>query len=336
MLQAQIVNAASLNNKTNHALKTSKHITLLSPKTVMAHIRKQKNKPLVVLFSSFDIACHLCANANQAFYKLSVREKRGFEFVLVNTQPWLKKELETSLYYKVNIKSPVTLVLYKTKVLKRLVGDKYSKMTNYLTAVKKDIHQNKLALYGDKLTAGNFSAIVISDKYQQVLSKYLAAADDYKALAVASNKRNGWTASRKMGYLSQQAANSQALQQCNDRWHAKGYKNNCKLYMISDQYVYNKSTAQIKALTASLTGLTTRIDKHALKLKSKHKNTALAYSVSRSGNWTSSYVFNKKSEQIAVNTVLKNCEKSRLKKNLNSPCKLYFVNDKFVTNRATL
>ena len=296
----------------------------------MRYIRKRPAKPLVVLFSSFDSACKACEAANRAFFKLSRSDNFKFSFAFVNTQPWKKKELETLLFFKLSNSQPVTLILKNAKVLRKLTGGDYQKMPRYLKEAKDIISNKRLAFYGERLGGGRIHSIVITDKFNSFLTKYLQNQDDYKAVAVALSKRYAWTASKKVGYLSQAAANYQALQQCNNRWKSKGNSSACKLYMVGDQYVFEKSNAQIKAITASLNNLQTPLDKYVLKLKSRKNNKALAYAVNKAGNWTSSYVYNHNSEQGATRAVLKICEKRRQQKNMTQPCSLYYVNDKLI------
>lgn len=310
-----------------NSFKIQRNVAVLSPQDSMRYIRQARNKTLVVLFSSFDKACQSCALANREFYALA-KNNRHVKFAFVNTQPWRAKELETVLFYRLSNTKPVTLIFHNKKVLRKLVGANYKKMPSYLKAAKEIVAQGRLALYGDKLANGSFSAVVISDQYHAFLNKYLKNEKNYKALAVALGKRRQWTASQKTGYLSQSAANYQALQKCNIRWKAKGNSGQCKLYMAGDQYVYTKSSAQIKAISAGINNKQTPLDKYVLKLKPLKSNKALAYAVNDSGNWTSSYVYNHSSEKSAKRAVLASCEKRRLKMNMNKPCSLYYVNDR--------
>ncbi len=331
LLYAQICTASAAAITLN-TLQKSQSIKLFTPDKVLHYIRTQRAVPRVLLFSSFDRACKTCNAANRAFYQLSKSKHDVFEFVFVNTHPWRAKELETSLVYRLNNHSPVTVVLHGSRILRRLATANYQKMPRYLAEVQIIIAKNRLPLYGDRLGKGKVNSLVITDKFETFLHKYLQSKDDYKALAVALNKRSGWTASQKVGFLSQRAANYQALQQCTARWRAKGNSGACKLYMMSDQYVYKQSAAQINARLTALPKLATRIDKHVLKLQEKTNHKALAYAVNKTGNWTMSIVSNQKSERRAKQAVLKSCEKQRLLKKLNRPCKLYFLDDKLVRN----
>lgn len=219
---------------------SSAHITVLKPQQTLHKVRAHRSKPLVVLFSSFDRRCSSCEKANRAFYQLSKQQKR-FDYIFVNTMPWAAKELETSLHYRVNIRHPATMMFYQGKILKRVIGDDYSKMTSYLKEVTRIIATGNLALYGESLSGRSFNEVIISDRYRKFLDKYLASNRNYKALAVAFASRGTWTASQKVGFSSQQKANSQALKQCNDNWRAKGRSGSCKLYMVGNRYVHNKS-----------------------------------------------------------------------------------------------
>ena len=203
-------------------------------------------------------------------------------------------------------------------------------MSGYLAEAQDIIGKKRLDMYGQRLAAGSIHTIVIGDKFNSFLSKYYASENNYKAVAVAVGKRFSWTASQKVGYLSQGAANYQALLQCNTRWKSKGNNGLCKLYLAGDQYVYQKSKRQIKAITASLNNLQTPLDKYVLKLKNLKNNKALAYAVNKTGNWTSSYVYNHNSEQGATDAVLRSCEKRRVKRNMMQACSLYYVNDKLI------
>jgi len=311
-------------------LQSSKQIAVLSPQGAMAHIRKARRKPLVVLFSSLDASCRTCAKANHSFYRLSQKEHSNFNFAFVNTKPWGARELEATLFYRLSSKHPVTLIMHHKKVLRKLVGDNYQNMPRYLKEVKKIISARRLPMYGDKLANASFNAVVISDQYSAFLSKYFNNKKHYKAIAVALGKRNKWTASQKVGYLTQAAANYQALKQCSQRWQARGNKGECQLYMMGDEYVYKKSDAEVKQLIASMPKMPTPLDHYVTKLKHLNGNKALAYAVNDAGNWTSSYVSSHRSERSATASVLESCEKRRLKKSINGPCRLYFVNDKFI------
>lgn len=222
-------------------ITASKHITVLKPQQTLKKVRNHRKKPLVVLFSSFDRRCPSCERANQGFYQLSQQQRQRFDFIFVNTMPWAAKELETSLHYRVNIRHPATMMFYQGKILKRVIGDNYSKMTSYLSEVEKIIASDSLDLYGESLSGRSFNEVIISDRYRQFLDKYLASERNFKALAVAFAGRGKWTASQKVGYASQQKANSQALKQCNDSWKGKGRPGSCKLYMVGNRYVHNKS-----------------------------------------------------------------------------------------------
>jgi hypothetical protein len=103
--------------------------------------------------------------------------------------------------------------------------------------------------------------------------------------------------------------------------------------MVGDEYVYTKTAGQIAAITQAKTGLVTRIDKSIAQLNRMKNNKALAISLNRQGNWTSSYVYNQKSAIQAKNAVLKSCEKRRLKRNITAPCQLYFLNVDVITRR---
>jgi len=311
-------------------LQSSKQISVLSPQGAMAHIRKARKKPLVVLFSSFDANCRTCAKANHGFYRLSQKERSNFNFAFVNTKPWGARELEATLFYRLSSKHPVTLVMHHKKVLRKLVGDNYQNMPRYLKEVKTLISAGRLPMYGDKLANTSFNAVVISDQYSAFLSKYFNNKKHYKAIAVALGKRSKWTASQKVGYLTQTAANYQALKQCSQRWQSSGNKGQCQLYMMGDEYVYNKSNAEIKQIIASMPKMPTPLDNYVTKLKHLNSNKALAYAVNDAGNWTSSYVTGHRSERSATASVLKSCEKRRLKKRINGSCRLYFVNDKII------
>jgi len=311
-------------------LQSSKQISVLSPQGAMAHIRKARKKPLVVLFSSFDANCRTCAKANHGFYRLSQKERSNFNFAFVNTKPWGARELEATLFYRLSSKHPVTLVMHHKKVLRKLVGDNYQNMPRYLKEVKTLISAGRLPMYGDKLANTSFNAVVISDQYSAFLSKYFNNKKHYKAIAVALGKRSKWTASQKVGYLTQTAANYQALKQCSQRWQSSGNKGQCQLYMMGDEYVYNKSNAEIKQIIASMPKMPTPLDNYVTKLKHLNSNKALAYAVNDAGSWTSSYVTGHRSERSATASVLKSCEKRRLKKRINGSCRLYFVNDKII------
>ncbi len=226
-------------------ITSSTHITVLKPQHTFKKIRNHSKKPLVVLFSSFDRRCPSCERANQGFYKLSEQQKKRFDFIFVNTMPWAAKELETSLHYRVNIRHPATMMFYQGKILKRVIGDNYSKMTSYLNEVEQIIASDRLALYGKSLSGRSFNEVIISDKYRRFLDKYLASKRNYKALAVAYAGRGKWTASQKVGYSSQQKANNQALKQCNENWKGKGQAGSCKLYMVGNRYVFNNASVQI-------------------------------------------------------------------------------------------
>jgi len=312
-------------------LQKSNYITVLTPQAAMAHIRKPRKKPLVVLFSSVESRCRTCANANQSFYRLSHKERGKFDFAFINTQPWGARELESTLFYRLSKKHPVTLVMHNRKVLRKLIGDAYQKMPSYLNEVKEIIAQERLPLYGEKLANKSFNAVVISDQYSEFLTKYFNNKKHYKAIAVALGKRSKWTASQKVGYLTQAAANYQALKQCNQRWQSKGNSGQCQLYLMGDEYVYNKSSAQIKSIIAAMPKMPTPLDDFVLKLKQFDNNKALAYAVNDAGSWTSSYVYNHRSEKSATSAVLKSCEQRRIKKNMKQPCRLYFVNGKLLS-----
>ncbi len=321
------ISAGELNIR---AFQGNHNITVLTPDDAMLHIRKKQTKPLVVLFSSFDPACKTCNDANRGFFKLSRTDSEQFSFAFVNTQPWKKKELESALFYRLSNSQPISLILQNAKVLRRLAGGDYQKMPRYLKEVKDIIGKKRLEFYGQRLSAGSIHSIVITDKFSSFLTKHLDSQKNYKAVAVAVGKRFAWTASQKVGYLSQGAANYQALQKCNTRWKSKGNSGVCKLYMVGDHYVYEKPNAEIKSITASLNNLQTPLDKYVLKLKKLKNNKALAYAVNKKGNWTSSYVYNHNSEKGATSAVLKSCEKRRVQRNMTQPCSLYSVNDKQV------
>ncbi len=222
-------------------ISSSRHITVLKPQQTVVKIRANNSKVQVVLFSSFDGTCQSCRKANQHFYQLSTKQHQRYDFVFVNTMPWAAKELETSLHYRVNIRHPATMMFYQGKILKRVIGDDYSKMGNYLREVERIIASDSLALYGESLSGRSFNEVIISDRYRKFLDKYLASQRNFKALAVAYAGRGKWTASQKVGYASQQKANNQALKQCNDNWKSKGRQGSCKLYMVGNRYVHNKS-----------------------------------------------------------------------------------------------
>ncbi|NQZ33401.1 MAG: hypothetical protein HRU06_19200 [Oceanospirillaceae bacterium] len=309
------------------AFKASRNIAVLTSTNAMSYIRQPNVKLLVVLFSTFDKSCKTCANANRNFYALA-KQHKDINFAFVNTQPWRAKELESVLFFRLSNTKPVSLIFHNTKVLRKLVGANYQKMPGYLKAARNIITSGHLPMYGNKLANGSFSAVVISDQYQAFLTKYLNNEKNYKALAVALGKRQKWTASQKVGYLSQADANNQALSQCNQRWKSKGNRGACQLYMVGDEYVYGKSGPQIKAITAAIKNKQTPLDKYVLKLKPLKNNKALAYAVNKNGSWTSSYVFNHSSVRSATKAVLASCEKRRLQKNMSSPCSLYYVNDR--------
>ncbi len=332
------INPGAVNNAVGASinlvlLQKAKHIIVLKPSQTLAHIRRQTTKTQVVLFSSFDKNCQSCSTANRAFYNLSLKHAAKIGFIFINTQPWGNVELETGLKYRLSNTQPVSLILYQTKILRRLVGSDYHKMADYVSEVAAIVSQKRLAFYADELRYGDFHAVVIRDKYAVFLDKYLNTRDDYKAVAVALGKRDAWTASQKVGYLSQTAANQQALMQCNQRWNSTAKKSKCKLYMVGDEYVYTKTAGQIAAITQAKTGLVTRIDKSIAQLNRMKNNKALAISLNRQGNWTSSYVYNQKSAIQAKNAVLKSCEKRRLKRNITAPCQLYFLNGDVITRR---
>jgi hypothetical protein len=246
-------NAGNAFGAINHQAKieSSRHITLLDPKHALKKIRANHSRILVVLFSSFDRRCKSCSEANQRFYQLSKEQQQRYDFVFVNTMPWAAKELETSLHYRVNIRHPATMLFYKGRILKRVIGSDYTKMPKYLSQANSIISAKQLALYGMSLSGSNFNEVVISDKYRKFLDKYIASKRNFKALAVAVTRRSKWTASQKTGYSSQQQANTQALKQCNERWQGKGNKGSCKLYMVGNRYVYNNASVQIDQTLAS-------------------------------------------------------------------------------------
>ncbi len=232
-------------------ISSSRHITVLKPQQTMAKIRANNSKVQVVLFSSFDSICQSCRKANQHFYQLSTKQHKRYDFVFVNTMPWAAKELETSLHYRVNIRHPATMLFYKGKILKRVIGNDYTKMPGYLKEAHKIIGNNQLALYGTSLSGSNFNEVVISDRYRKFLDKYFVSKRTFKALAVGVTGRNKWIGSQKVGYPTQQQASSQALKQCNERWISKGNKGLCKLYMVGNRYVYNQSSTQINQKIAA-------------------------------------------------------------------------------------
>jgi thiol-disulfide isomerase/thioredoxin len=328
-----LMNAAwSANQSVNlKALQQAKHIDVLSADKSYAYIKKQTAKPVVVLFSTFNRSCSSCAQANDAFYQLSLKNRDKFKFLFVNIKSWGNAELTSHLYFRVNADHPETLVLYRSKIIRKLIGADYQKMPNYLKSTLNVLATKRLQLYGDRLGHGTFNAIVISDKYDAFLTKYLKKKNSFKAVAVAFNKKNTWAASQKSGAQTQQAANSLALRQCNKLW--KNKQGACKLYMAGNTYVHQQNIREVP-LPASFqeqasvqAQAPTRIDKYALKQKHKfRKNTgklAMAYSMNPSGAWTSSFVHSYKTQRSADDAAIRGCEKRRKAKRYNRPCLLY-------------
>ena len=299
------------------------------PDDVKEFIDQNKDeKPTIVYLSSIDGGCGPCIAFNYTIYKIAKDNQDKFNFLFVDFFPWTKINDYKQLLKRYNMTGvPFTLVVYKNKIITYFSGNyKYSAAKKNILKAYDEIKQNKnMNRFGNHIENGSVFHINCAPYLINHHNKFLKK-DHYKAAALLryTNKQGAdrlgfYTI---VGYLSQEEANKAAMAKCEKKNKKYKFSGECKLYMMANMYVYDKSESEIERIIKKMPPQKTSLDKHLKKFESQKDYKAFALAKREDGYWHVWWVYGYKTQQKADEAVYKKCQEGKKKYKINSECKI--------------
>ena len=308
--------------------KTLKHkyFKNIPPEKIIEYINNNKQeKPVFVYLSSQDKGCGYCRLLNNKVTQLAEKYHNKLDFISVDFYPWTTishYEEILDLYQIAGV--PYSMIIYKDKIISYMQGNyKKSAVEKIIKNTLKEIKQNKnLERFGNHIKTSSIYFANASKIEKKNHRQYLAFKG-YKAMAmVLDTDNNKRTSSWKSKYLSQEEANNAALARCEVRKAEKNIDGTCKLYIVGNNYVYDKTDAQIKTITKNLPSIETAVDKSLKKFEVLKNHKAFALAKADDGNWRTWWGYGYKTQEKADKEALRGCDQERIKAKIKTECKI--------------